>query len=102
MTRFSATVKSGSMLSICGTTPPRTRASRAALGTGSPTSVIVPALGSIRPRQQRIVVLQAGRIAQDGAPEQLVRIPGAYRDLIRREMLRLSTPALADGLRAAP
>ena len=50
----------------------------------------------------RIVVLQAGRIAQDGAPEQLVRIPGAYRDLIRREMLRLSTPALADGLRAAP
>jgi ATP-binding cassette subfamily B protein len=50
----------------------------------------------------RIVVLQAGRIAQDGAPEQLVRIPGAYRDLIRREMLRLSTPAVADGLRATP
>ena len=50
----------------------------------------------------RIVVLQAGRIAEEGAPEQLLRIPGVYRDLIRREMLRLSTAAPADGFRAAP
>jgi hypothetical protein len=44
-------------LSICGTTPTRMRASRAARGTGAPTSSIVPPSGSIRPRQQRSVVV---------------------------------------------
>src|SRR5207244_10449722 len=57
MRRFSMTVKSGSRLSICGTTPTRMRASRAAFGTGSPTSVMVPALGSLKPRQHRSVVV---------------------------------------------
>ena len=55
--RFSVTVKSGSRLSICGTTPTRILASRAALGTGWPTISIVPPSGSIRPRQQRSVVV---------------------------------------------
>jgi ATP-binding cassette, subfamily B, bacterial len=35
----------------------------------------------------RIVVLQQGRIAEDGAPGELVRRRGPYRDLLRRQML---------------
>jgi ATP-binding cassette subfamily B protein len=45
----------------------------------------------------RIVVLQAGRIVQDGAPDQLLSGPGVYRELIQREMARLGTSALANG-----
>jgi len=37
----------------------------------------------------RIVVLQAGRVAEDGSPGGLVRGDGIYRDLVRREMSRL-------------
>ncbi len=33
----------------------------------------------------RIVVLQAGRIVQDGSPDQLMRREGLYRDLLRRQ-----------------
>ncbi len=33
----------------------------------------------------RIVVLQAGRIVQDGAPDELLRRRGPYRDLVRRQ-----------------
>jgi len=35
----------------------------------------------------RIVVLQRGRIVEDGAPGQLMRRRGPYRDLIRRQMI---------------
>jgi ATP-binding cassette subfamily B protein len=41
----------------------------------------------------RIVVLQAGRIVQDGPPDLLVRREGLYRQLVRREMDRLSQDA---------
>ena len=41
----------------------------------------------------RIVVLHAGTIMQDGPPGKLVRRPGHYRDLVRREMNRLSRAA---------
>ena len=41
----------------------------------------------------RIVVLQGGRIIQDGAPERLATRPGIYRDLVCREMARLSVQA---------
>ena len=41
----------------------------------------------------RIVVLQGGRIIQDGAPERLATRPGIYRDLVCREMARLSAQA---------
>ena len=41
----------------------------------------------------RIVVLNAGQIMQDGAPGKLIRREGVYRDLIRREMSRLSRAA---------
>jgi ATP-binding cassette, subfamily B, bacterial len=41
----------------------------------------------------RIVVLQAGRIAQDGAPDQLMQREGIYRTLLMREMSRLAEQA---------
>ncbi len=41
----------------------------------------------------RIVVLQAGRVVQDGPPDILVRREGLYRELVQREMDRLATQA---------
>ncbi len=41
----------------------------------------------------RIVVLQAGRVMQDGPPDLLVRREGLYRQLVQREMDRLSQHA---------
>jgi len=38
----------------------------------------------------RIVVLQAGQVVQDGAPDQLMRIKGVYRNLMQREMRLLA------------
>jgi ATP-binding cassette, subfamily B, bacterial len=45
----------------------------------------------------RIVVLNGGKVVQDGAPDQLMRREGFYRDLVQREIKRLSrrTPAAA-------
>jgi len=36
---------------------------------------------------ERIVVLQGGRIVEDGPPDQLMRARGPYRDLLRRQMI---------------
>jgi ATP-binding cassette subfamily B protein len=41
----------------------------------------------------RIVVLQGGRVVQDGAPDFLLRRDGLYRQLVQREMNRLSQAA---------
>ena len=41
----------------------------------------------------RILVLQAGRIIQDGPPAELMHRDGPYRDLVRREMNRLAREA---------
>ncbi len=41
----------------------------------------------------RIVVLQGGRVAQDGAPDFLMRRDGLYRQLVQREMSRLTQQA---------
>jgi ATP-binding cassette, subfamily B, bacterial len=41
----------------------------------------------------RIIVLQAGQVVQDGPPDILVRNEGAYRELVRREMDRLAQQA---------
>ncbi|HTZ02250.1 MAG TPA: ABC transporter ATP-binding protein [Xanthobacteraceae bacterium] len=41
----------------------------------------------------RIVVMQAGRVMQDGAPDLLVRRDGLYRQLVQREMNRLGQQA---------
>ncbi len=41
----------------------------------------------------RIIVLQAGRVAQDGPPDHLMRHEGVYRSLVQREMNRLGRQA---------
>jgi ATP-binding cassette subfamily B protein len=41
----------------------------------------------------RIVVLQAGEVVQDGAPDLLMRREGLYRQLVQREMNRLARHA---------
>jgi ATP-binding cassette subfamily B protein len=41
----------------------------------------------------RIVVLQAGSVIQDGPPDLLVRREGLYRQLVQREMDRLAKQA---------
>ena len=41
----------------------------------------------------RILVLQGGRLVQDGAPNDLVRADGPYSMLVKREMSRLSNQA---------
>jgi ATP-binding cassette subfamily B protein len=41
----------------------------------------------------RIVVLQEGRVSQDGPPDKLVRRAGLYRELVMREMNRLAKAA---------
>ena len=38
----------------------------------------------------RIVVLQTGKVAQDGPPDLLMRRDGLYRQLVQREMDRLA------------
>src|SRR5579871_853317 len=41
----------------------------------------------------RIIVLQAGRVVQDGPPDQLMRRKGLYRELVQRELERLARQA---------
>jgi ATP-binding cassette, subfamily B, bacterial len=41
----------------------------------------------------RVVVLQAGQVLQDGPPDHLVRHNGLYRSLVQREMSRLAQQA---------
>jgi ATP-binding cassette, subfamily B, bacterial len=43
----------------------------------------------------RIVVLELGKVVQDGAPDALLRRDGVYRRLVEREMDRLSRPPVA-------
>ena len=57
----------------------------ARLMPGRTTIMIAHRLSSVR-NFDRIVVLEAGRIVQDGPPEQLMRQDGVYRALIEREM----------------
>ncbi len=45
----------------------------------------------------RILVLQVGRIVEDGPPDQLMRRAGAYRQLIDREIARLPARSAAGG-----
>jgi ATP-binding cassette subfamily B protein len=41
----------------------------------------------------RVIVLQAGRVVQDGPPDHLARRNGLYRNLVQREMSRLGQQA---------
>jgi len=43
----------------------------------------------------RIIVLQSGRVVQDGPPDLLIRREGLYRDLVQREIKRLAKHAAA-------
>jgi len=41
----------------------------------------------------RVIMLQAGRIIEDGPPDRLMRRGGPYRELVQQEMQRLATHA---------
>jgi ATP-binding cassette subfamily B protein len=43
----------------------------------------------------RIIVLQSGRVVQDGPPDLLIHREGLYRDLVQREIKRLAKHAAA-------
>jgi len=64
----------------------------ARLTRGRTVITIAHRLSTVR-NLDRIIVLQAGRIVQDGPPDQLVRHEGIYRSLIQREMSRLAKAA---------
>ncbi|MFZ1922895.1 MAG: ABC transporter ATP-binding protein [Xanthobacteraceae bacterium] len=68
---------------------------RAGLGRlmkGRTVVAIAHRLSTVR-NFDRIVVLQAGRVVQDGAPDFLMRRDGLYRQLVQREMNRLTQQA---------
>ena len=41
----------------------------------------------------RVILLQAGQVVQDGPPDHLARHTGLYRNLVQREMSRLALQA---------
>jgi ATP-binding cassette subfamily B protein len=41
----------------------------------------------------RVIVLQTGKVVQDGPPDHLLRHNGLYRNLVQREMSRLAQQA---------
>jgi ATP-binding cassette subfamily B protein len=68
---------------------------REALGTlmqGRTVIAIAHRLSTLR-SFDRIVVLQEGHAVQDGAPDHLIRRDGHYRELVMREMNRLTKQA---------
>ncbi len=69
------------------------REALARLMNGRTVIAIAHRLSTVR-NFDRIVVLQAGRVVQDGAPDLLVRRDGPYQQLVQREMNRL-TPVAA-------
>ena len=61
------------------------RESLARLMNGRTVIAIAHRLSTVR-NFDRIVVLQSGKVAQDGAPDLLMHREGAYRELVKREM----------------
>jgi ATP-binding cassette, subfamily B, bacterial len=59
---------------------------------GRTVIAIAHRLSSLR-NFDRIVVLQAGRVCEDGPPQVLVRSKGVYGNLVRREVARLEKAA---------
>src|SRR6266498_4387123 len=59
---------------------------------GRTVIAIAHRLSSLR-NFDRIVVLQAGRVCEDGPPQVLVRSQGVYCNLVRREVARLAKQA---------
>jgi ATP-binding cassette subfamily B protein len=68
------------------------RAALARLMRGRTVIAIAHRLSTLR-RFDRIVVLQAGRVVQDGPPDVLMRRDGVYRELIQREVTHLGRQA---------
>jgi ATP-binding cassette subfamily B protein len=68
------------------------RESLSRLMRGRTVIAIAHRLSTVR-NFDRIVVLQAGRVIQDGPPDRLVRGEGIYRQLVQREMDRLAQQA---------
>jgi ATP-binding cassette subfamily B protein len=68
------------------------RAALSQLMSGRTVVAIAHRLSTVR-NFDRIVVLQDGRVIQDGAPDFLMRKDGLYRQLVQREMNRLSQQA---------
>jgi ATP-binding cassette, subfamily B, bacterial len=65
------------------------RQALARLMRGRTVITIAHRLSTVR-NLDRIVVLQAGQVVQDGPPDQLMRHEGIYRNLVRREMRLLA------------
>jgi ATP-binding cassette subfamily B protein len=61
---------------------------------GRTVVAIAPRLSTVR-NFDRIVVLELGKVVQDGPPDVLLRREGVYRRLVQREMDRLSRPPVA-------
>ena len=59
-----------------------------AILVAAPVIAIAHRLSTLR-SFDRIVVLQAGCVVEDGSPGRLVRGDGIYQQLVRREMSRL-------------
>jgi ATP-binding cassette, subfamily B, bacterial len=70
------------------------REALARLMHGRTVVIIAHRLSTVR-NLDRVVVLQLGKVVQDGAPDFLVRREGLYQQLVRREMDRLSSQAAA-------
>ena len=68
------------------------RAALCRLMRGRTVIAIAHRLSTVR-SFDRIVVLQRGRVMQDGPPDLLMRHEGLYRQLVEREMDRLATQA---------
>src|SRR5580700_10343254 len=68
------------------------REALARLMNGRTVIAIAHRLSTVR-NFDRIVVLQAGRVVQDGPPDLLMRREGLYRQLVQREMNRLTRQA---------
>jgi ATP-binding cassette subfamily B protein len=68
------------------------REALARLMRGRTVIAIAHRLSTVR-NFDRIVVLQTGRVIQDGPPDQLMGRKGLYRELVQREMERLARQA---------
>ena len=76
------------------TANPRRRSARrlSRLMRGRTVIAIAHRLATLR-NFDRVVVLQGGRIIEDGPPDILVQGRGPYRELVAREMGRLASHA---------
>ena len=78
--------------SLDGESEEAIREALARLMQGRTVVAIAHRLSTVR-NFDRVIVLDAGRIAEDGPPDQLFRRNGLYRNLVLREMNRLTKQA---------